>query len=313
MGGLAALRVLDRGALEGPKADRYVELAGHLSPRVRAAAVALLARHPELESPHAHLIRALTDDAPEPMSEAAGLLSQPRRWPWLLQGASIPALLETVPRALERVGVDGAPEVERRLLRVLLVLGAEGPEALVRERCASQWAATRAEADRFLVASGKAPCGAAAAEPGPAQPLVGQLRVEAESDVGPLGFDLWSADGGRAARALADAVAAGHWTQVRVERRGVHEAAVISAAAGPPVRLPAEESPLFAPLRGVGFAALDGEAESSRSLRVSLPGAGDDSLVLVGAADAGWDLLLDGDEVRGFRLLEKAAQGGPRP
>lgn len=336
VGARAAVEVLGRGELVGPRLTRFVELAERGPLVARARAIELLAEHPEVRGSARLLTLALSAPEAGLVAAAAGVLAKhPER------AAEEPAPKKRKKKKPKNEALEDAPPPEAPLppsKALLTALGAAlakttDPEALValadaaaalrvegalpalEGLCKSPWPVLREAAQRALPHFGKRDVACDAFEPGADPDELGHLaaglvRIELDTDAGALSLELDADVAPVAVTRVADLVRAGFYDGMVVHRVDPGFVAQLGSptfdgmggAPGKP-SLRCETSPLaFEPL-SVGV-ALGGRDTGSSQLFVTLGPARhlDGGYAWLGRAKGPWSSLAPGDVVEKARV-----------
>lgn len=325
-GALATLEVLDRGPVTGARGTRWAGLWASTQPAVRAAALELLERHPELPRSHEVLAAALAVADPVVVLAAARVLARaPERAAEGGRPASArepsgaagmrphPAVVQALGQALARVRDAAGPvELQATLIDAAAALELLSLKPELERACRDPNASLRQHAQRALRALGERErrCdefepGAARSElpaPAPKQPVelvfeteLGELSLKLDFRFAPVaaGRLLELARSGFFAGKPVHRVVPGFVAQFGESRTG--------DAARPP--LVSETSPLAFDTAALGL-ALSGPDTGSTQFFVTIgpyPHL-DGEYPWLGRAGEGWDALVEGDVIQQVRV-----------
>lgn len=310
---LSTLRVLDRGALEGARRDRWSELLGSPDGVVQRQALAVIPRHPELSSLDEILASHLVAKWPGVVAEAARVVAtlagraatsgtDPKAAP-----APSAKLVNAVARALEAERPPDQIEPRARLIGAAAALGALSLKPRVEPFCRSGSSLLRAAAERALGTLGGSPVscprpkGLPVDAPLPPQPAHTLTFV---TDMGRVGMTLDPTLAPLAVARVVELAKGGFYDELAVHR--VVPGSIVQfgdpggdgygGAGRDP--LPSETSPAEFDRLTVGL-ALAGPDTGSSQIFVTVASAphlyGD--YPVLGWADPDWALLQEGDVI----------------
>lgn len=197
---LALLTVLDRGPLTLARGRRFRELAESPHPRVRQAALQMLAAHPEAVEAHVVLARALTAAESGTVATAAQILSAypARATPGAGEGdtpAPHKEVAAALMKALELERPADALETRAALINAAGALQLLRSKSIVDVSCSSEHPTLRAAAERALHSMGDRTrrCGSGKSTTAPEELtrlVQGQLVLKLETDAGTLRLEL---------------------------------------------------------------------------------------------------------------------------
>jgi cyclophilin family peptidyl-prolyl cis-trans isomerase len=318
LGQLAMLRVLDRGALTGPRFVLWKRLAVAKDPAVRRAALTTLPRHPEVTTIVDVLSESLGAKEPGVVAQAARVIADEPRFA-SGQAAPEPGAASTSPPAprpelvaalAHAMEAERPPDEIETRIALTQAAGAVGVLSLkprVERFCKSPNGALRLSAESALRALGttNAACPPVIAQ-SPATPTVqSALTLTFVTDAGRLGMTIDPKLAPLTVERVLDLVRTGFYEGIAVHR--VKPGFVVQF--GDPIGdgsggsgkapLPNESSPLEFGPRTVGL-ALSGRDTGSSQLFVTLapePTLYGDYPVL-GTADSEWANVAEGDVIR---------------
>jgi len=337
-GARARLVALDREPLVRARRAAWMDLARSDHPRVREAALDLIARHPELgDAAPAALAEALASTLPGVVAVAASVVqAHPDRVFVLARSERLAALDPAAPpptaspaRELDTAVARGlraaiarrwSPDlVETRaaLVDAVLAAGLDEGSAYAREACKDANATVRARASKALAAAGDkdgaacpppdAPAGAA---PEIGHALAHPVRLVLETDAGVVGVRLDPVQAPIAVTRLAALARSGFYTSIEIHR--VAPGFVVQLGdrggdgyGGSGDLLRCETAPVPFEPQDVGL-ALAGRDTGSSQIFVTLARYPhlDGEYPWVGQADGDWNAIAEGDVVRAVRVEE---------
>lgn len=333
----ARLVALDREPLAKARRAAWVELARSRHPRVREAALNLIARHPELgDAGRAALGEALAAGEPGVVAVAASVvqghpdrafvLARSERLAALDPGAPPPsaspareldaAVAKGLRAAIARRWSADLVETHAALVEAALAAGLDEARAYAREACKDTNATVRARAAKALAGAGdkdavcpppEAP-GELAAEVG--HPLSRPVRVFFDTDAGAVAVSFDPSLAPIAVTRLVALARSGFYTNIEVHR--VAPGFVVQfgdrggdgyGGSGELLRCETAPAP-FGPL-DVGV-ALAGRDTGSSQIFVTLARSPhlDGEYPWIGHAEGDWDAIAEGDVVRAVRVEE---------
>jgi cyclophilin family peptidyl-prolyl cis-trans isomerase len=315
-GSLALLEVLARGELKGARLARYKELASSGDAVVRQRALKLLGGHAEVAGAPALLASALASRAPGVAATAAEVLSSypDRASPDRAAGAPDPAVVKALGDALESWKLAPMIEVRAALVAAAGALQLLGAKPRLEAECASDNPTLREAAEKALRLLGDAsrrcdvpPAGTVPHEA--SHLLEGPLRLDFETDIGPLYIDLDPTLAPVAATRVADLARTAFYNLVLVHRVVPGFVVQLGDRGGdgyggsPRPALRSELSPAAFEPGSVGI-ALGGKDSGSSQFFVTLgrhPHL-DGEYAIVGKAGPGWERLTEWDMVKKVRV-----------
>jgi len=336
-GDRARLVSLDREPLEKARRSAWADLARSHHPRVREAALDLVARHPELgDAARAALAEALASGEPGVVAVAAGVVqAHPDRVFVLARSERLAALDPRAPpptanpaRELDAsvatalraaIGRPWSPDlVETRaaLADAALAAGLDEGRAYARAACKDANATVRARAAKALATSGEkdvaCPPPEAAGEPAAeiGRALAHPVRVAFDTDAGSVAVRFDAAVAPIAVTRLVALARSGFYTGIEVHR--VAPGFVVQlgdrggdgyGGSGDLLRCETAPAP-FGPL-DVGV-ALAGRDTGSSQIFVTLARYPhlDGEYPWIGRAEGDWNAIAEGDVVRAVRVEE---------
>lgn len=327
-GELALLRVLGRGSLAGARGARFQSLARSEDRVVREAALELLMAHDEAPNIAELLTSALGSGQAGVRATAAKVLIRyparaqlaakvaPEAGPGKERSATppiAPELVQALTAQLATIPASSDIEVSALLLDAAVALELLGAKPALERACSSSNPTLREHAERGLVALGdtrrRCPNVASQDELGLAPPA--SVRLELETDVGPLTLTLSGSDQPFASARLVELARAGFYDNMAIHRvvpgfvvqLGDPDGDGFGGASAPPLRCQLSPEPFEVGSVGI---ALAGRDTGSSQLFVALRRAPhlDGEYSLVGHAGPGWEKLAVGDRISKVRVLE---------
>jgi cyclophilin family peptidyl-prolyl cis-trans isomerase len=311
-GSLALLEVLARGELRGARLARYKELATSGDAIVRQRALKLLGGHAEIGGAPALLAAALESRAPGVVATAAEVLSSypDRASTERTASAPDPAVVKALGTALESWKLAPLIEVRSALIGAAGALQLLGAKPRLEVDCTGDNPTLREAAEKALRLLGDPSRRCEQKAPGPmpaeaAHLLTGPLRLDFETDAGPLYLDLDPALAPVAATRIADLARTAFYHLVLVHRVVPGFVVQLGDRGGdgyggsPRPTLRSELSPAEFEPGSVGI-ALGGKDSGSSQFFVTLgrhPHL-DGEYALIGKAGPGWERLTEWDMVR---------------
>lgn len=325
-GALAGLRVLDRGSVRGARHRVWLDLVSRDDPVVAQAALALMARHPEIPGPQEVLAGALAREHPGVVAAAAKILAafpdraapgEPEERRTLESGPAAlatvlppaPAIVAAMEAAMGRKRPAHALEPMLSLVEAAGALGLLNLKPRLEAACKSDEPALRARAELSLRRLGDrgrtcpAPPRDQAIAPLPPA-AVGGFELTLTTDAGRLQIALDATEAPFAVARVVDLARAGFYAKTVIHRAvpgfvvqlGDPNGDGYGGADAPP--LPCESGPdPFGPL-SVGM-AISGRDTGSSQLFVTLGDyphlTGD--YTRIGTASGAWDQLVEGDVI----------------
>lgn len=311
MGTLALLEVLSRGELKGARLMRYTELASSGDTIVQQRALKLLEGHGEVAGAPALLAAALASRAPGVVAAAAEVLETypDRASAERAAGAPTPGVVKALVDALESWKLAPMIEVRAALIGAAGALQLLGAKPRLEAECAGDNATLREAAEKALKLLGEASrrCDTAprGATPDELGHVTSPVRLDFETDAGPLFIDLDPSLAPVAATRVADLARSGFYSRVLVHRVVPGFVVQLGDRGGdgyggaPRPALRSELSPAEFEPGSVGI-ALGGKDSGSSQFFVTLgrhPHL-DGEYALVGKAGPGWDRLAEWDMIR---------------
>ncbi len=322
-GALAQLRVLARGPLTEARGSRFRELARAQDRVVREAALELLTAHDEVEGLPELLAEALAAPEVGVRATAAKLLS---RYPARAQasgsknggtGVVEPSVVQALTKQLAEVGASNHIELSVALLDAASALELLGVKPALERACSSSNPTLRQAAERGFAQLGQ-PGHHCKGTPGTetwSEPKLGELRLELETDVGPLSITLWGDKSPFASLRFAELARSGFFDGMLVHRVVPGFVAQFGDPDGdgfggpdlPPLRCQTSPDGFEPGSVGVALAGRDtGLSQLFVTLRAAPQLAGDYSQI--GTAGPGWDRLTAGDRILRVRVVEASAK-----
>jgi cyclophilin family peptidyl-prolyl cis-trans isomerase len=321
-GALATLTVLGRGPLTGARGKRFAELARSEDRVVREAALELLTSHDEVEHLTELLASALLAEEVGVSATAAKVLARyPSRAQLPAEGQAAPVLAPGVVQALsKRLQEVGAPrnlELSAALLDAGAALSLLGVKPAVERACASTSPTLRRHAERAYVQLGEPNrrCQDVPSKEAWPGPLLGDVRVELDTDAGPLSITLKGEASPFAVARFVELTRSGFFDGMAVHRVVPGFVAQFGDPGGdgfggadlPPLRCQTSPDGFRAGSVGVALAGRDtGVSQFFVTLRPAPHLAGEYSLI--GEASGAWERLAAGDRIIKARVLEGPAK-----
>jgi cyclophilin family peptidyl-prolyl cis-trans isomerase len=321
-GALSTLRVLARGPLTGARGARFAELARDGDRVVREAALELLTSHDEVEDIPALLASALLAKEAGVSATAAKVLARyPSRaqLPAAGQEAPVPApsVVQALSKRLQEVGTSRHLELSAALLDAGAALSLLAVKPAAERACASTSPTLRKHAERAYSQLGEP---ARRCEDVPSQeawsgPLLGEVRVELDTDAGPLSLTLKGEESPFAVARFVELARSGFFDGLAVHRVvpgfvaqfGDPDGDGFGGADLPPLRCQTSADGFQAGSVGVALAGRDtGVSQFFVTLRPAPHLAGEYSLI--GEATGAWERLAPGDRIVKARVLEGPAK-----
>ena len=320
-GALALLRVLGRGPLGKARGPRFRELVASPDRVVREAALELLMTHDEVADAPQLLASALSAKEAGVRATAAKVLARyPARAQLLDKAASKaasppvdPAVVQALTAQLAGVGTSNDIELSSLLLDAAVALELLGAKPALERACSSANPTLRLHAERGLIALGNATqrCTTVAGGGELGKLVLADVRLELETDVGPVALTLFGQSSPLATERLVDLARAGFYDGQVVHRvvpgfvvqLGDPDGDGFGGPDLPPLRCQLGPQPFEAGSVGM---ALAGRDTGSSQLFVAMRRAPhlDGEYALVGRAEPGWERLAAGDRILKVRVLE---------
>ncbi len=319
---LAVLKVLERGKLQGAREQAWFALSNSKQPRVRQAALQLLAGHPEVRRAHTVLAAALEADQDGTVATAAQILSA-----YPARASALPAraaegsddaprdvaphadVVEALQRAFTKQRAPDATEIRQSLIAAAGALQLMRLKPEIEKDCKSSAPTLRAAAEKALQLLGDRNKRCQTASPGvaPAELVAlraGAIQIRLDTDVGPLNLTLDADIAPVTVTRIASLVEAGFYDGILFHRVvpgfvvqfGDPGADGFGGAARDALRC--ETSPVAFDALSVGM-ALSGRDTGSSQLFVTLgpfPHL-DGDYAWVGRAEGKWRALAQGDRI----------------
>jgi cyclophilin family peptidyl-prolyl cis-trans isomerase len=318
-GNLALLEVLARGELRGARLTRYKELASSGDAIVRQRALKFLGGHAEVAGAPALLASALESRAPGVVATAAEVLSSYPDRASSERAASAPdaAVLKALGAAIDAWKLAPLIEVRSALIGAAGALQLLGAKPRLEVDCVGDNPTLREAAEKALRLLGDASRRCEQTSPGAVPDEIGHLlraplRLDFETDAGPLYIDLDPSLAPVAATRIADLARTAFYNLVLVHRVVPGFVVQLGDRGGdgyggsPRPALRSELSPAEFEAGSVGI-ALGGKDSGSSQFFVTLgrhPHL-DGEYALVGRAGPGWDRLTEWDVVREVRVSSR--------
>lgn len=321
-GAQALLRVLDRGLLEGPRLATWRGLVKDVRPVVRQGALRLLGGHAEVPDSAVVLRQALESDQLGTAVTALQILAAyPARASSRSKGESAEvdrAVALAVEAILRREEWKHSVEALAGALDALGALGILSTKSLVESFCKSPHRLLREHAARSLGLLGdpKRRCDEVVPWPHTTVASASAVRLDIDSDVGPLRLHLDAEAAPAALRRVTELARAGYYDGLAVHR--VVEGFVVQFGDAPGdgfgdpkiSPLPCERGPSALEALDVGMAIAGPDTAAAQWFVVlgrypQLDGA----YTRIGRAEGPWHLLMEGDVFRTVRV----AEGKPGP
>jgi cyclophilin family peptidyl-prolyl cis-trans isomerase len=317
-GSLAALKVLSRAPLTGPRGARFAALAASSDRVVREAALELLMSHDELEHLPELLESALSAKEAGVRATAAKVLARyPARAELAGGDGKAPLVSRRVVQALTKqlaeVGTSNNVELSASLLDAAAALSLLGVRPAAERACASGNATLRQHAERAFAQLGE-PAHRCPNVPGQETwqaPPGREERLELDTDAGALSLTLAGDESPFAVARFVELARAGFFDGMPVHRVvpgfvvqfGDPDGDGFGGPDLPPLRCQTGMDAFSTGSVGVALAGRDtGGSQFFVTLRPAPHLAAEYSWI--GRAEGGWDRLSAGDRIRHVRVLE---------
>lgn len=313
-GSLALLRVLGRGSLAGGRGARFLELTRASDRVVREAALELLMSHDEVPTASALLASALAATEPGVRATAAKVLARyPARAQETADGPPDPRVIQALTSRLGQGDQGQSVEVTALMLDAATSLELLGVKPALERACASTNPTLRLSAERGFAALGERGrrCPNRTDGVALASLPVGSVRLELDTDVGPLVLTLSSDTSPFAVQRLVELARAGFYDGMPIHRSvpgfvvqaGDPDGDGFGGPDLPPLRCQVSLEPFEAGSVGIALAGRDtGLSQFFVTLRRAPHLDGEYSLL--GRAEPGWERVMPGDRIQKVRVLE---------